>query len=522
MFHKPKVMSLIMGLLISFLSLPASAQEAERTLSQAINDAISPLTNIVSEFIFYPIPLSWLIEGAPGIPIIVVWLFAGALFFTIYMGFVNFRGLKQSLRIVSGRYDDPDDPGEVTHFQALTAALSGTVGLGNIAGVAVAVSVGGPGATFWMIMAGLFSMTSKFTECTLGLKYREIDEDGVVSGGPMYYLSKGLAGLGMPNFGKVLAILFALLCIGGAFGAGNMFQVNQSATQFTNVLSELTGGVDSVFYGRPWIFGGVFAVLVGLVIIGGIRQITHVTEFLVPLMAAIYVGSALVILGAHISDIPDAFGLIIDGAFTGAGVTGGVIGVLIQGLRRATFSNEAGVGSAAIAHSAAKTREPIAEGLVALLEPLVDTVIICTLTALVIIVTGLHADANAADGIKLTSDAFDSVIDGFRYVLSVAVVLFAFSTTITWFYYGQRAFLFLVGDKPKAEIAFKAVFLVVLIIGSSMQLTAVMDFADSMILAMGFPNLLGLFLLRKEVKTMLASYFERIKSGAIKPYVEKQ
>lgn len=486
-------------------------------LSQAINAVIQPATDLASSIIFFEIPLGLFIEGAPGLPFIVVWLFGFALFWTLYMGFVNFRGFRQSLRIVSGKYDDPSDPGEVTHFQALTAALSGTVGLGNIAGVAVAISLGGPGATFWMILAGLLGMTSKFTEVTLGHKYREINAEGVVSGGPMHYLSKGLASIGMPGFGKFLAAAFAVLCIAGAFGAGNMFQVNQSATQVTAVLVQLTGGEESFFAGKPWIFGGVFAVFVGLVIVGGIRKITNVTEYLVPIMAGIYVTAALIILAFHVEKIPTAVGLIFSGAFTAEGVTGGFIGVLIQGLRRATFSNEAGVGSASIAHAAAKTKEPVAEGLVALLEPLVDTVIICTITALVIIVTGAYVGGTGIGGIELTSSAFESTINGFQYILAIAVALFAFSTTITWFYYGERSFLYLVGDKPQAQLLFKGTFLVVLIIGASMQLGAVMDFADAMLMAMGFPNLLGLFLLRKEAKALMVSYFDRLKSGEIQP-----
>ena len=501
----------------------AFAEEAEKTISQSINDAVAPITDFVSAIIFVEIPLDWLIDGAPGFPLIVAWLVGGAIFFTIYMGFPNIRAFRQSLRIVSGKYDDPDHPGEVTHFQALTAAVSGTVGLGNIAGVAIAVSVGGPGATFWMILAGFFGMTSKFVECTLGLKYREIDENGVVTGGPMMYLSKGLAARGLPNLGKILAFLAAVICIGGAFGAGAMFQVNQSSTQFTDVIVSLTGGETSLFYGRGWIYGVLFAGFVGLVIIGGIRQITHVTEFLVPIMAFVYISAAIVVLIAHVADIPAAIGQIISGAFSAEGMQGGFIGVLIQGLRRASFSNEAGIGSASIAHSAAKTNEPVAEGLVAVLEPFIDTVVICTLTALVIIVTGSF-DPNASgtgEGIALTSRAFASVVDWFPYVLTVAVVMFAFSTSITWFYYGQRSFLYLVGNKPNADLAFKASYLFVLVIGSAMALGPVVDIADALLLGMGFPNILGLFLLRKEVKEMLKSYLTRVKAGEIVPYKGK-
>ncbi|GHF26233.1 alanine glycine permease [Kordiimonas sediminis] len=497
-------------------SFSAFAQEAEKTVSERVNEIMGPVSEAISAVVFFELPMGWLIDGAPGIPMIVIWLLGGGIFFTVYMGFINFRGFKQSLKIVSGKYDDPDDPGEVTHFQALTAAVSATVGLGNIAGVAIAVSVGGPGATFWMIMAGFFGMTSKFVECTLGLKYREIDENGVVSGGPMYYLSKGLANRGLPNLGRVLAIAAAVICIGGAYGAGAMFQTNQSSMQFTNEIVAMTGGVDSVFYDRPWIFGLVFLSFVGLVIIGGIRQITHVTEYLVPFMAAIYILACLVVIGTHIEAIPDAISQIFAGAFTGEGVAGGIIGVLIQGLRRATFSNEAGLGSAAIAHAAAKTKEPVAEGLVALLEPFIDTVVICTMTALVIIVTGQHQVAAAGDGIVLTSAAFATVIDWFPKILTVAVILFAFSTSITWFYYGQRSFLYLFGNNKKADLVFKASYLLTIFIGSAMALGPVMDMADALLLAMGVPNILGLFLMRKEVKSMLQDYFARLKSGEIK------
>lgn len=461
-------------------------------------------------------------DGSAGLPFIVVWLLIGAIFFTLRMGFINLRGFRQAIKIARGTYDNPSDPGEVTHFQALTAALSGTVGLGNIAGVAVAISVGGPGATFWMVLAGLLGMSSKFTECTLGVEYRKINAAGIVSGGPMHYLSDGLAEKGLGGLGRVLAVLFSILFIGGAFGAGNMFQVNQSAAQAMSTLVPLTGGENSPLAGSPWIIGLLYAVFVGLVIIGGIRSITKVTEKLVPLMAFIYLAGAITVIGMNISAVPGAFAAIISGAFTPLGVAGGFIGVLVQGLRRATFSNEAGVGSAAIAHAAVKTKEPVSEGFVALLEPFIDTVVICTITALVIIVTDMHLAGDDLDGITLTSTAFASAIDWFPYLLTVAVVLFAFSTSITWFYYGQRAFLYLVGDRPKADLAFKLSYLLVLIIGSSMTLGAVMDFADAMLLAMAFPNLIGLYILAPKVKAMLDQYLNRLESGDIVPYKPTQ
>lgn len=517
MFHK--IFGVIGLMMIATSGAFATDAGASLSLAQQIDQFMVPVKDVINAIFFVEIPLDWLVEDAPGIPFIVVWLVGGATYFTFYFGFINFRGFKQSFKIVSGKYDNPNDPGEVTHFQALTAAVSGTVGLGNIAGVAIAVSVGGPGATFWMILAGLMGMTSKFVECTLGVKYREIDASGVVSGGPFYYLSKGLAAQNRPGLGKTLAIISALICIGGAYGAGAMFQINQASTQFTAEIVALTGGAEvSFFAGKPWLFGIAFLTLVAFVIIGGIRKITHVTEFLVPFMAILYVSACLVVLGVHFDQIPSAFGQIIGGAFSPEGITGGFIGVLIQGLRRASFSNEAGLGSASIAHAAAKTKEPVAEGLVALLEPFIDTVVICTMTALVIILTG-SIDSSAsgtADGIRLTSGAFESVISWFPYVLTFAVMMFAFSTSITWFYYGQRAFLYLVGNKPGADLAFKISYLCVLFIGSAIALNSVMDIADALLLAMGFPNILGLFLLRKEVKDMLVDYMARIKSGAIK------
>lgn len=512
------LMSLLSAAVIT-TSQSAFAQDNNGTFVEAVNNFMGPISDAVSSVIFFE--LSFFSDLLPPIPFIVLWLLGGGIFFSFYMGFPNIRGFGQSIKIVKGTYDDPTDPGEVTHFQALTAAVSGTVGLGNIAGVAIAISVGGPGATFWMILAGLFGMTSKFVECTLGVKYREIDEHGVVSGGPMYYLTKGLAAQGLPNLGKVLAVIAAVFIIGGAYGAGAMFQVNQSSIQFTNEIAALTGGENSLLFGRPWIFGIVFAAAVGLVIIGGIRQITHVTEFLVPIMAVTYITASLVIIFGHFGDIPAAFGQIFAGAFTGDGVAGGIIGVLIQGLRRATFSNEAGLGSASIAHSAAKTKEPVSEGLVALLEPFIDTVVICTITALVIILTG-SVDPSASGtlaGIALTSKAFATVIYWFPYILTFAVVMFAFSTSITWFYYGQRSFLWLFGNNKNADLAFKISYLFVLITGSAMSLAPVMDMADALLLAIGFPNILGLFLLRKEVKAMMVDYFARVKSGEIKPYV---
>lgn len=440
------------------------------------------------------------------IPFIVIWLIFGALFFTIRMGFINFWGWRHSIKLVRGKFDEDDAPGEVTHFQALATAVSATVGLGNIAGVAVAISVGGPGATFWLIIAGLLGMASKFTECTLGVKYRDIGSDGVVEGGPMRYLRKGLAAKNMGGLGKVLAVVFAILAIGASFGGGNMFQANQAYEQLSSQFPMLQGM-------GPY-FGVFLAILVGIVILGGIQSIAKVTEKIVPFMAGLYILAALVIIFKNIGNVGHAFSLIIEGAFAPSAMLGGFIGVLVQGFRRAAFSNEAGVGSAAIAHSAAKTKHPVSEGFVALLEPFIDTVVVCTLTALVLIFTGFYNDGGLG-GAELTSSAFGSVISWFPYVLVLAIFLFAFSTMISWSYYGLRAWTFLFGRSKITEISYKLLFLVFIVIGSSVSLGAVLDFSDMMILAMALPNIVGLLLLSGEVRKDLKEYWRKYKAGEI-------
>ena len=499
------------------------------SFQEDINNAFIPVVSFLDKIIFwdpfYSLGLydniirdssGEILKNANGtnkttkIPIVVVWLVLGAIFFTIRMKFINIRGFKHAISLVKGDYDDPNDKGEVSHFQALTTALSATVGLGNIAGVAIAIAVGGPGATFWMIIAGLLGMSSKFVECTLGVKYRKVDENGEVSGGPMYYLRDGLAKYNAGGLGKVLAVLFAILCIGGSFGGGNMFQANQAY--------EILGAQFPMMADNGPLFGVVLAILVGAVIIGGIKSIANVTDKIVPFMAVLYVGAALVVIFANFGQIGTVFALIFDGAFNSDAALGGVIGVLIQGFRRAAFSNEAGVGSASIAHAAAKTSEPVSEGIVSLLEPLIDTVVICTMTALVIIITGHHVDTGGLGGVQLTSSAFGSVISWFPYLLVVAIFLFAFSTMVSWSYYGLKSWEYLFGKSKLSEYSYKIIFLIFIVIGSSVSLGAVLDFSDMMILAMAFPNILGLLFLSKEVKSDLDSYFERLKSGDIKKF----
>lgn len=448
---------------------------------------------------------SELTHGTPSrknIPLIVVWLFFGAVFFTIRMKFINLKGAKHAIDLIRGKYSKKSDKGDISHFQALTTALSATVGLGNIASVAVAISVGGPGATFWIVVMGLLGMTLKFTECTLGLKYRKINKDGEVSGGPMYYLSQGLAKYNLPKLGSSLSYVYAFICVFASIAGGCMFQSNQAFQQFAGEIPFLE---DKGAY-----FGLIMAIMVGVVIIGGVKSIANVTSKIVPFMAAIYVLAALAILGIHIMDIPKAIGLILSGAFDADAIRGGFIGVLIIGLQRAAFSNEAGLGSSSIAHSAAKTKEPISEGSVALLEPFVDTVVICTLTSLIIIITGQYENTSLS-GAQLTSSAFESVISWFPTVLTFAILLFAYSTMISWSYYGVKAWSYIVGEGKKRANIFRLIFVLCAVVGSSSSLGAVIDFSDLALLALGFPNIIGLLILSKEVVRDKNAYYKKVK-----------
>ncbi len=518
-------------------SIPAQSSD------EKINSFFVPVVDAIGSVLMFDIftaagiydPVLYTSDGKPAlypngdkktrnIPFVVVWLVLGAIYFTVKMKFVNFRGFKHSIDLIRGKYDNPNSKGEVTHFQALSAALSATVGLGNIAGVAIAITLGGPGATFWLIIAGLLGMASKFTEVTLGVKYRNIDSSGQVSGGPMYYLSKGFKNKNMGGLGKVLAVIYAILVIGGSFGGGNMFQANQSFSQFASQLSGVIPGIQG--YGT--FYGLILAVLVGVVVIGGIKSIAKVTEKIVPFMAILYVGTALIIIGMNYDKTFDAFSLIFNGAFSADAMKGGFIGVLIVGFQRASFSNEAGIGSASIAHSAVKTDKPVTEGIVALLEPFIDTVVICTMTALVIIFTGFYTPEVAAglQGTELTSKAFESVFYWFPWILSLAVFLFAFSTMISWSYYGLNGFKYLFGrylgerkiikNLTLISFIYYILFLTFIVIGSASSLGAVVDFSDFMILSMAFPNILGLIVLAPEVKLEMTQYFKDLKEGIIK------
>jgi AGCS family alanine or glycine:cation symporter len=518
-----------------FLATPFFMFAQDKGLDQQIDEAFGNATGWFVEIIFYQIPFS----DSISIYWVLFPLILGALYFTFYFNFINFRGFFTSINIVRGKYDalenrvdhkveiqkstftdEEDNPdtiriegheGEVTHFQALTAALSATVGLGNIAGVAIAVSIGGAGATFWMIVAGFLGMASKFVECTLGVKYRDIEADGTVFGGPMYYLTKGLKN---KTLGKILAALFAVFVIGGSFGGGNMFQVNQAFQLVENITTPV-GGV-SILHGKGWLFGLIMAVLVGIVIIGGIKKIAKVTDKIVPFMVAIYVVASLFVIVSNYDMIGNAFLQIYNGAFSPDGIAGGAVGVLVQGFRRAAFSNEAGIGSASIAHSAVKTKYAASEGMVALLEPFIDTVVVCTMTALVLIITGNvtaeNASLNDAQAILLTSGAFESAISWFPYVLTVAVVLFAFSSMISWSYYGFQGWAYLFGRSKKMEYTYKVIFCIFVVIGAAASLGSVIGFSDAMVFAMMVPNMIGLVLLAPKVKEELKKYMEVIKA----------
>lgn len=490
----------------------STASLVRTSVDETIAEAFAPVAEAITSVVFYAVPV-----GGTELPLIVAWLVIAGCFFTVWLGFQNIRGFKHAIDLVRGKYSDPDDAGEVSHFQALATAVSGTVGLGNIAGVAVAISLGGPGATFWMIVAGFLGMSTKMAECTLGVKFRREHADGSVSGGPMYYLRDGVASVGKAGLGKFLAAFFAVCCIGGALGGGNMFQANQATAQ----IIEVTGGEDSPFADLRWVIGLGFALLVGMVIIGGIKSIARVTEKVVPFMAALYLTACLLVILGSLEAVPSAFGQIVSGAFAPESVAGGVVGVLIVGFQRAAFSNEAGIGSASIAHSAVRTKEPSTEGFVALLEPFIDTIVICTMTALTIVITGAWDDPDASElgGVGLTSRAFESVLPWFPIVLAIAVILFAFSTMISWSYYGMKATGYLFGDSAKAETIFKVVFCVFTVIGSTMALGPVIDFSDSMIFLMSLANIVGLYVLARVLRREVEGYLGRLREGKIKAHV---
>ena len=458
-------------------------------------------------FVGYLAPI--LFYSVNGFPLIVIVLLTGGLVFTFYFKFINVRGFSHSIDIIKGKYDNPDDTGQISHFQALTSALSATIGLGNIAGVAVAVSLGGPGAVFWMVFIAFFSMSAKFVSCTLGQLYRQVNEDGSVSGGPMYYLDKGLKEKGFGTLGKVLGGMYAVFIIGGAFGGGNMFQANQSYELFGKLI------------GLPnYLYGILLAILVGTVIIGGIKRIGQTTEKIVPLMVVLYVGASLFVIITNIDKLPLVLTSIVNQAFSPDAAYGGFIGALVTGIKRAVFSNEGGVGSASIAHSAAKTDEPIREGIVAMIGPFIDTIVVCFMTASVILITSdinpLYQVGGGINGAELTSAAFGSVISWFPYILSIVVFLFSFSTMISWYYYGDKGWKYLFGDSSIK--VYQAMYLSAVVLGSVASLGNVIDFSDMMILSCGFPNIIGCMFLLPVIKSHLDNYWIRFKANEFKTY----
>ena len=481
-------------------------------VDDAINSWFEPIATWFGSVIFFPITI-----GSISFPFVVLWLIFAAGVFTVYFGFIQARGAKLSLEIIRGKYTSKSDPGEVTHFQALASALSGTVGLGNIAGVGVAIALGGPGATFWMIIAGLLGMCTKFVECTLGVKYREIDENGVVHGGPFKYLPVAFRRFSKP-VATVLTGLFAIAILIFGIVGGGMFQANQTFAQVRTA----TGGDDGILAGpfASLIFGIIFAALVALVILGGIRSIAKVTDKLVPGMAIFYVISCLLVLGLNFSNIPAAIGEIFAGAFNPQGVAGGIVGVMIIGFQRSAFSNEAGIGSAPIAHSAVKTRRPISEGFVALLEPFIDTVVVCTMTALTIIVANqasYREDLGAGEigGVALTSDAFSTVASWYPVLLAIAVALFAFSTLITWAYYGEQAWSYLFGNAKASVTVFRTLVCLFVVVGCVATFSKVVEFADAALFMCAFINILGLYMLMPVVKKEMKKYLADRKAGTL-------
>ena len=521
-----KKLKFLVPLLIFINPLHLLAQKnPDLGLDERINEAFKPIANWFESVILHDFPFTETIFGT-GIPSIIILLVGGALFFTIYFGFVNISQFPTAINTVRGKFDSLESnkstqvnniTGEVSHFQALATAVSGTVGNGNIAGVAMAIAIGGPGATFWMILCGLLGMSTKFVECTLGVKYRDVGKDGTVYGGPMYYMTKGLKEIGFAKLGKVLAIIFALLCIGASFGGGNAAQSNQAAVQLVNSFG-MSGG------SARTIIGLVMMVFVGIIIIGGIKRIASVTEKVVPFMAAMYIIACLYIILTNITFVDDAFAMIFNQAFSPNAGLGGLLGVLITGFRRAAFSNEAGAGSASIAHSAVKTNYPASEGLVALLEPFIDTVVICTMTALVIIIFNgdstvfnyggiggvVMIDGMPVEGASITAAAFSKYISFSGPFLTLAVVLFAVSTMISWSYYGLQSWMYVFGKSRVSDLTYKVLFLVFIVIGAAGDMSSVWGFSDAMILGLVFPNMIGLFFLFPMVKNELSKYNKAI------------
>ncbi|TLP65712.1 alanine:cation symporter family protein [Parasedimentitalea maritima] len=495
-------------IIIALLATLAFASQAQAGIDESINAFTAPIAQFVGTVVFFKISVA----GAQ-LPLVVLWLVIGAVFFTIYMGFINLRGFKHAIELVRGDYADPNSSGEVSHFQALATAVSGTVGIGNIGGVAIAVTIGGAGATFWLIVAGFLGMSTKFVECTLGVKYRTENPDGSVSGGPMYYLRKGFEERGMPGFGKFMGTFYAVGIFIGALGIGNMFQSNQAYVQLNTVAG---GALD----GYGWLVGLILAGVVFAVIIGGIKSIARVTEKVVPFMAIFYCFFAIIVILLNFSSLPMAISNIFTGAFTGEGVAGGALGALIIGFQRAVFSNEAGIGSASIAHAAVRTKEPVTEGYVSLLEPFIDTIVICTITALVI-GTSQVADPNFAGdatGVAMTSAAFERHMSWFPVPLAFAALLFAFSTMISWSYYGLKGWTYLFGEGQMGQTVYKVIFCAFVALGCIVKLGPILDISDALVFLICVPNILGLYFLAPIVRAEMEAYKAKLETGEIRKF----
>lgn len=490
---------------------------AEKSEQEKFNDWFNANINAhLAKFLFFSIYTAEVV-GEDGeiikseFPLIVLVLVLGGIYFTVRYGFINLRLFVHAIQVVMGKYDRKDDTGEISHFQALTSALSATVGLGNIAGVAIAITLGGPGAVFWMWVTAFFGMSLKFSECTLAQIYRRVDENGVVQGGPMVYLDEGIKELypSFAIFGKIFAVIFASLMILAAFGAGNMFQANQTAS----IIALLFFDNEKSLVLQLGI-GIVMAFFAGIVIIGGIKRIGEITSKLVPVMCVFYCTVCLIIILMNISHVGPMLSSIFTSAFSPDAAFGGFVGVLVQGMRRAAFSNEAGLGSSSVAHAAAKTEEPVREGVVAMMEPFIDTLMICTMTALTILITEAHMTGEGLEGVEITAHAFAQLGGAVPLVLGLAVFVFAYSTMISWGYYAERCVEYLFGKG--AIMMFRVIYVFVITIAPVMSLGAILDFADILLLTLAFPNIIGMMLLFKKAKPLVDDYVRRLKSGEMK------
>ncbi len=491
-------------LLFSMLAVVMSVQPCLAfNVDATLDKYAAPVFDKIASWIFFPIPFF-----GTDVPVIIFWILFAGIFFTVYLRGIAIWGFKHAIDILRKPVSaEEEDSGEVSSFQALATALSGTIGLGSIAGVAIAISLGGPGAAFWIFVGSIFGMSLKFVEASLAVKYRRFNLDGSISGGPMHYMAHGLTRKKLRWLGQPLSVIFAILCIGGGVTGGNMVQINQTAQQFINI----TGGENSIFFGQNWIIGLIVAIVVGLIIVGGIKGISNVTEKIVPFMCALYIISGLIVIFANVMVIPHALAIIVKQAFFPEAVAGGVFGTIIMGLRRSVQCNEAGTGSAPIAYATVKTNEPVSQGFVSLIEPFL-TGLLCLLTAFVITITNsYHVESNGISGIEMTSGAFSSVIPFFPYVLAVVVILFALSTIISWAYYGQKAWNFLFGEGYKRTLTFQILYCCIIILGSVMNLRSVINITDAMMISMSVPNIITMYILAPEIKRDLCEYAKRNK-----------